>query len=105
MHFVTGIALASFRLTMPSRIEALKMAQIGPESWVQKSRRIQFGNPCGPGILLYVDRGGLINTELTQREVGDAGGVDRIRQRVQSSVNVPGKLVEVVSQFVYITAT
>ena len=42
--FGTGITLASFYQagTLPSRTDTLKMEHNGHESWVQKSRRIQF---------------------------------------------------------------
>ena len=51
--FGTGITLASFHRagTVPSRIDALKIAHTGPESWLQKSRKMQLGKsdcsvPC-----------------------------------------------------------
>jgi len=59
-----GITLASFHRagTMPSRIEALKIAHTGPESWEQKSRRIQLGKPSGPGALWILIRLNFLST-------------------------------------------
>ena len=92
---------------MPSRIEALKIALTGPESWEQKSRRIQLGKPkpSGPGVNTNMAQfsfcSGLINGVIRWKVKGRQRC--GLGQSAQISSDLLKEFVDLIRQFLHVT--